>query len=181
MPEPVVVLFTGPPGTGKSSLAEQAADALSAPVFAWDWVMASLTRFDGVQEALRAMSHEDHRAVGWSIMWNLTTAQLRRGSSVVLDGVARNGEIAGTRAHAAAAGATALVVSTSCSDETVHRSRVAGRNRGIPGWHELEWDDVLRVTSRWTEPADADLSLDAIDPLATNVDQLMTLLSSRSS
>ena len=83
---PTLLLLTGPPGTGKSSLAERAATA--CPSAGWDWVMAAMTEFDVVQAALRDMSHADHRRVGWSVMWNLATAQLRRGASVVLDGVA---------------------------------------------------------------------------------------------
>ena len=51
--------MTGPPGTGKSSLAERAAAELGAPVLGWDWVMASLTGFGGIQGALGQMTHEE--------------------------------------------------------------------------------------------------------------------------
>ena len=47
--KPVVVLVTGPPGTGKSTLAEHAAGLLGAPVLGWDWVMGRslpLTRYE---------------------------------------------------------------------------------------------------------------------------------------
>ena len=178
---PVVVLFTGPPATGKSSLAEHAAHTLSAPVLAWDWAMGALTTFDGVQAAFRQMTRDEYRSVGWSILWNLTIAQVRREASAVLDGVARDREIAATRALAADAGATVLVISTSCSDENVHRARVGGRMRGIPGWHELEWDHVAEVTSQWIEPADADLRLDAVDPFEANVERLTNILAARAS
>jgi hypothetical protein len=45
--DPVVaamVLITGAPGTGKSTLAEAAASRLSASVLAWDWVMGRTAR-----------------------------------------------------------------------------------------------------------------------------------------
>jgi len=173
-----LVLITGPPGTGKSTLAEVAAVHLGAAILAWDWVMAGLTGFDEVQRAFQAMERERYRQVGWSIISNLATAQLRRGESVVLDGVARDDEVAHFRCLVGDLGADALIVSTACSNVTIHRSLVDGRIRGIPGWHELDWKHVESVRSAWTEPADADLRLDASSPLTTNRDLLVQALTS---
>lgn len=171
-----LVLLTGPPATGKSTLANQAAESLSAPVLGWDWVMAALTEFETIQEALRGLSHLEHRRVGWSILWNTAIAQLRRGSSVVLDGVARDVEVDRSRDVAESNAAACLVVVTSCSDREVHRRRVEGRVRGIPGWHELEWDHVASVLEGWEPPSDADLYLDALNPLKENLDAIGQLI-----
>src|SRR4051812_43361060 len=142
-----MVLFTGAPGSGKSTLADSAASALAASVLSWDWVMGSLTPFDDVQTVFRQMDRERYRAVGWSVMWNLSSAQLRSGRSVVLDGVARDAEVARFRAIAAEYAARSIVVWTTCSDRDVHRSRIEGRVRGIPGWHELDWPHVDALRS----------------------------------
>ncbi len=62
--------------------------------------MAGLTPFATIQKTLSVLDPVDHRKVGWSIMRNLAVAQLRDGRSVVLDGVARDDEIATTRGTA---------------------------------------------------------------------------------
>lgn len=173
---PTLLLITGPPGTGKSTMADAAAERLEAPVLAWDWVMAGLTPFDEVQAALRALDPIRARRVGWSMLWNLAVAQLRRGRSAVLDGCARLPEIDDTRQVAADEGVTCRVVVTRCPDAAVHRARVDGRTRGIPGWYELDWDHVAGFVARWDEPPGADLYLDATDPMQTNLARLDDLL-----
>jgi len=154
-----VLLVTGPPGTGKSTLAEHASGLMQAPVLGWDWVMAALTPFDEVQSALMTMDAEDYRRVGWSLLWNITLAQIRNSRSVVLDGVARDVEVAATRS-VVEPHATCIVVATSCSDRQVHQRRIEGRQRHIPGWHELEWDRVEVGLSQWEPLRDADLFID---------------------
>lgn len=165
---PVLVLFTGPPGTGKSTLAEHAAGALHASVIGWDWAMAGLTPFATIQATLSALDPVDHRRVGWSIMRSVAVAQLRNGRCVVLDGVARDKEIAAARRTAALEDARCVVVATTCRDVVEHERRLVGRTRDIPGWHVLEWGNVANLLAHWKAPLDADLILDAMDDLDAN-------------
>ncbi|HEX8802605.1 MAG TPA: hypothetical protein VF743_00385, partial [Acidimicrobiales bacterium] len=72
------------------------------------------------------------------------------------------------------------VVVTRCSGAHVHRERVEGRRRDIPGWYELDWDHVAVVLSRWTAPHPVDLHLDAADPLEANAARLAALLAGSS-
>lgn len=176
---PVLLLVTGLPGTGKSTLAEGVAPALGAPVFAWDWMMGALTPYEQVQATLEAMDRLDHRRVGWSLLWQAARAQLRRGQSVVLDGVARAAETTATRALAADCGVDAWVVMTTCPDPIEHRARIEGRDRGIPGWHELSWDDVERTRGRFEPPGDADLVIDSRGSLDHAVARTTTLVTGR--
>ena len=144
--------MTGLQATGKSTMADVAGEALGAPVLAHDWAMSGLRPYPELQQALDAMDPPGHRVVGWSLLWALARAQLRRGSSVVLDGVARDPEVVGTRLVAAEEGAARLVVMTSCADVDLHRSRVEGRSRGIPNWYELDWEHVARSRASWVAP-----------------------------
>lgn len=176
----LVVLITGLPGSGKSSMAEVAGRALGAPVLGHDWAMSGLRPFAEMQDALDSMGLRGHRGVGWSLLWALARSQLRLGSSVVLDGVARGPEVEETRRVAAEEGAGSLVVMTSCSDAGLHRVRVEGRQRQIPNWYELDWDHVEQARSAWVPPHDLDLVLPSEGTVQDNADTLRALLAARS-
>jgi predicted kinase len=159
--QPALVLVTGLQGSGKSTVAEGVADRLGAPVFGWDWLMAALTPFVSIQAALRGMDAPSHRSVGWSLALQSARAQARRGLDVVLDGMARADDVAKFRALGREVGATTTVVLTTVDDPQVQRARIEGRDRGIPGWHELTWAEVERSRVGWVPPTDVDLVLDS--------------------
>ena len=160
-------------------MADVAASELGAPVLGHDWAMSGLRPHPEVQEALDAMGLRGHSGVGWSILWALARAQLRRGLPVVLDGVARAPEVAGTRAVAEEEGVPSLVVLTQCTDAELHRERIEGRSRGIPNWYELEWDHVERARGEWVALDDVDLVLDAAAPVTENAGALRDALARR--
>jgi hypothetical protein len=176
-PNPLLVLVTGLPGTGKSTMADVAAAELGAPVLGHDWAMSGLRPYPEIQEALDVMGLRGHRGVGWSILWALARSQLRRGLAVVLDGVARAPEVEGTRALAREEGVPSLVVLTECSDAELHRSRIEGRQRGIPGWYELDWDHVARARGEWEELDDINVVLGETATIAQNAASLRSALS----
>ena len=177
VPGPLLVLVTGLPGTGKSTMADVAAAEVGAPVLAHDWAMSGLRPYPELQEALDAMGLRGHRGVGWSILWALARSQLRRGQRVVLDGVARAPDVAGCRTVAQEEGAPSFVVMTQCPDPELHRRRIEGRQRGIPGWYELDWDHVARARVEWEALADVDVALDAATTVAQNAVLLRHALS----
>jgi predicted kinase len=173
----ILVLVTGLQATGKSTMAEVAGETLGAPVLGHDWVMSGLRPYPELQRALNAMDPPGHRAVGWSLLWALARSQLRRGSSVVLDGVARDPEVVGTRLVAAEEGAATLLVMTTCADVDLHRSRVEGRSRRIPNWYELDWEHVAKARASWATPDDVDIALEAGEPVARNAQRLQEAIS----
>ncbi len=165
--QPMLVLVTGLQGTGKSTVAELVADLLGAPVLAHDWAMSGLRPFPEIEATLEAMEPRGHGPVGWSLLRALAQSQLRRGSSVVLDGVARAPQVDVLRLLAAETGARFSVIMTECSDVELHRSRVDGRQRQIPGWYELDWSHVERARQSWDPAMAVDLRVDSTNPVAT--------------
>ena len=171
-----VVIFTGVPGTGKSTLADEISRDLGAPNVAWDWLAAGLTPFPEVQNVLDAMERDTYRNVGYSLMSQLVEKQLRNRQSVVLDCVVRERARARWAEIAASHGAPVFVVECVCSDVDVHRSRIVGRVRAIPGWNELDWRFV-EMSRRSYEPLDCEkLVLDAVEPIADNLARVRAYL-----
>ena len=172
----LLVLVTGLQGTGKSTMAAAAARALRAPVLGHDWAMSGLRPFREMEQALESLGFAGRRAVGWSILWALAREQLRLGSSVVLDGVARQPEVERTREVAAEEEVDCRVFVTDCADAVLHRSRVEGRRRGIPDWYELDWDHVAQARASWQALSGVDLMLPATDTLEVNAERVRNAL-----
>ena len=176
--EPLLVLITGLPGTGKSAVAEVVAGSLETAVLSHDWAMSALRPYPAIQGVLDAMEPPGHRVVGWSIMNSLAREQLRSGRSIVLDGVARTREVTQCRQTARSEDARMALITTYCSDLHIHRARIEERQRFIPGWYELDWEHVQESLSAWESPEGADLSLDATEPWDHNVFRLKGLFGS---
>ncbi len=174
---PTLALVTGLQGTGKSTVAAVAADVLGTAVIAQDWAMSGLRTYPAIQAALDDMDG-GHRDVGWSILAALARAQLVENRSVVLDGVARAAQREQCGALARDVGASFVVITTTCSDSSVHRSRIVGRRRLIPNWYELRWEEVERAVAVW-EHVEGDLDLDATKPWPENEAVLRRFLEGR--
>ena len=170
-----LVLITGLPGTGKSTMAEVAGRTLGAPVLGHDWAMSGLRPYPELQETLDAMGRRGHRGVGWSLLLALARSQLRLGSPVVLDGVAREPEVEGTRLVAGEEGVGSLVVLTSCRDAGVPLAR-RGPSEADPGLVRAGLGPRRAGPASWAPPSDVDLVLEAADPVEENAARLESLL-----
>jgi predicted kinase len=169
------VLFSGIAGTGKSSLADTIARDIGAPAFSFDWVMGALTPFEGVQAAIQG-NRELFRAVGYSLLTNLSEKQLRNEQSAILDCVTRQELLTRWQHLGRRYGQELRVVECICPDASVHRERIEGRVRGIPGWAELKWEYVAEA-HRTFEPLEADkLVVDATEPFADNLARVRAYL-----
>lgn len=161
-----LIIFSGLPGTGKSALAEALGKELGIPVFAKDWLEATLIR----SELKPTKEEKSLGYAGYELLAVLAERQLMLGQSAILDSVAASRSIrVAWQQMADEYSAQRYVIECICSDEMTHRSRLAGRQRDIPGWHELQWSEVERVKGYylpWDEPR---LVLDMIDLFPENV------------
>lgn len=130
---PRLIVLSGLPGTGKSTIARGVAAAIGAA-----WI-----RIDSIEQALRAAGLAVGEA-GYAVGYPLAADQLRVGCDVVADSV---NPLAITRDAwcdvAAAAGAALLEVELVCSDAAEHRRRVEGRRADVAGLDLPDWAAVL--------------------------------------
>jgi predicted kinase len=81
---PLVIIFTGLPGTGKSTLAERVARIMKVPAFAGDWLMGGLKPAHG---ALRQLERAQYLDAWFGLLRILVTRQLMLGQSAIVDDV----------------------------------------------------------------------------------------------
>jgi predicted kinase len=166
-----VIIFTGLPGTGKSTLAEQAARTVGAAAFSADWLMGAL------KPALVKLDRAEYLAVRAELLATLVTRQLMLGQDAVVDALVSESQVAEWRETAARFAARWYLIECICSNEVIHRERVEGRIRGIPGWHEVGWDFVERMRAELSPMAAVRLTVDAMEPVADNLRRVLDYIS----
>jgi predicted kinase len=142
----VLIVFSGLPGTGKTTLARSLATRLGA-VF---------LRIDVIEQAIRnaGVLAGDVGTAGYDVALGLASANLALGHSVVADCVNPvAASRAAWRAVAEKAGVRLLDIEVVCSDVAEHRRRVETRLSDIPGLLVPNWESVCRHTYEpWETP-----------------------------
>ncbi len=160
-----LIIFSGLPGTGKSTLAEMIGKDLGIPVFAKDWLEATLLR-SGLEPVTEKKSLG---SAGYELLTTLAERQFMLGQSVILDSVAGTRSIRSTWQQLSKRyEADRRVIECICSDVSLHRARLLDRKRNIQGWHELEWSEVERVKQYYSPWEEEHLVLDMLRPLEEN-------------
>jgi AAA domain len=171
---PKVVVFTGLPGTGKSTLAELVAKTINAPAFAGDWLMGALSPYGVLDDLDRA----SFLSLYHGLLGTLVTRQVMLGQSAIVDCLVNDSVAAQWQADIAGCAARLYLVECVCSDAALHRGRIVGRRRGIPGWHEVGWDHVERMRVEFPALGIEHLTVDAVDPLKDNMRKVLDYLGS---
>lgn len=171
-----LIVFSGLPGTWKTALAEAVGRKLGIPVFAKDWLEATLLRC----ELVPSNEGKPLGSAGYQLLTTLAEHQLRLGQSVMLDSVASTESIRSSwKQLAAQYEADWLVIECICSDESLHRARLKKRHRHIPDWHELDWADVETVKSYFLPWEETRLVVDAVLPVDENLKTILDWLGSK--
>ena len=172
---PFLLVISGVPGTGKTSLAEAIARESHAVICNWDWLMSGIREFPEVWD-VAANNDERRREIGWNLMSRVAEYQLRIGGSAILDCVARARALPAWQRIADDNGVPFFVAECSLDDLDTHRSRLDGRTRAIPAWDEVDWDWAVMSRAAYEPLPEPKLSIDSAQPFAENLARLRQVL-----
>jgi predicted kinase len=142
MMKPMLYIFSGLPGSGKSALARLLAREKQA---AW-------LRIDTIEQGLRDLCGLEPQGEGYRLAYRIAADNLRSGLSVVADSC-NPIELTHREWEAVAIenGADFVNIEMICSDKAQHRHRIETRTSDIEGLRLPTWEEVeSREYHPWT-------------------------------
>ena len=160
---PTLYIFSGLPGTGKSTLAQRLASRIGAMYL----------RIDTVEQALRDVCGISVEGEGYRLGYRIARDNLLIGADVVADScnpielTRREWQDAAATSHA-----RAINIESVCSDQNEHRQRVETRTADVPGLKLPSWREIVeREYHLWsTVPITIDTAGKSVDSC---VDELL--------
>ena len=151
-----LIVISGLPGSGKSTVAEALSRNLWIPVFSVDPIEAAMWR-NGIAKNQTGIA-------AYEVAAALADEHLRLGHSVIIDAVNPiEAPRAGWRALAAKYRADLKIIECICTNEAIHRQRIEARRRNIDGMPEIPWSRVLERRVEYESWTDQRLTLDTSD------------------
>jgi predicted kinase len=148
-----LIIVSGLPGSGKSTVADGLSRALSMPVFSIDPIEAAMWR--------NGLDKKQTGIAAYEVAAALADEHLRLGHSVIIDAVNPvEAPRAGWRALAAKYRADLKIIECVCANEANHRRRIEARRRNIDGMPEIPWSRVLERRAEYEPWTDERLTLD---------------------
>jgi predicted kinase len=175
MPDPILVVFAGPAGMGKTSLARAVARELRAVYLDKDTVKDST-----IALAAQMKLDQGDRLAGplsYELLVSLARDNLTLGLAVVLDSPAGY-QIFRDKVTQLARTVKADLrwIECICTDERLLRQRVEGRGQDQPAYRTRDWAIYQRERAQFERLVVRRLVVDTAEPLAVNLRKVLNYL-----
>lgn len=168
-----LIVMSGLPGTGKSTLATVISKATHLPLISPDVIKESLIK-DG------KLSDYRDGSLTWQVATREAEKQLRQGSSIIIDAI--NAEAAAKETWITLASrlhAQIIVIECYVSDSVIHKSRIKNRKKNLIGIPEVDWDWVENrrlAYTHWNIPV---LRIDGLTPIDESAKTVLSYIYSQ--
>ncbi len=133
--KPVLYIFSGLPGTGKTTIAKEIANYFNAAYF----------RLDTIEHGLRELCSIDVTSEGYRLTYRLVADNLKVGNDVIVD-CCNPWNLTRTEWEKVAIDNNGSYVNIEiiCSDINEHKKRIETRENDIAGFKLPTWDDTQK-------------------------------------
>jgi predicted kinase len=161
-----VIVISGLPGSGKSTVAENLAKKLAVPVLSVDPIESAIIK-SGI-----AKSSETGLAA-YLVAEALASEQLNLGISVIIDAVSAVREARNMWRILLNKYKARLLIIECVLDKELHKKRIALRIRNMHGIPEVTWDDVENRHKEYLPWEDERLVVDTREGIENNSDKVL--------
>lgn len=140
--KPILYIFSGLPGSGKTTLAREAAKILKAPYL----------RIDTIEHGLREICSVNVQGEGYRLTYRVAADNLRVGNDVIVDSC-NPWELTRNEWEKVATDNDSHFINIEivCSDSREHKTRIENRESDMPGFRLPTWRETQeRDYHEWT-------------------------------
>lgn len=130
-----LIIVSGLPGSGKSTIAERISAELGLPIFSVDPIESVIIK-SGIKQSFET------GLVAYLVAENLANEQMKLGQSVIIDAVSPVKESREIWHNLSDKHNAKLIIIECVLDQKVHQERIETRVRNMHGIPEVTWEDV---------------------------------------